>query len=127
MKSISDKNPFNEKYRKDYEFQKEYVKFIAENKELIGQTIELWTKKFPGQPAEYWEVPVNKPIWGPRYLAERIKECVYHRLRMEETQITSQAAVGNFYGSMVVDQTINRLDAVPVSDKKSVFMGAGGF
>jgi len=58
-------------------FQKEYVQFIAENKEIIGETIEIWTRPFGGMPAEFWKVPVNKPVWGPRYLAEQIKRCYY--------------------------------------------------
>src|ERR1700691_1694 len=78
MKAISSKEKFNEKWRDDYNFAKEYVYFIAENHEVIGETIKLWTKKFAGQPAEYWEVPVNKPVWGPRYLAEQIKGANYH-------------------------------------------------
>lgn len=126
VRRISSKEQFNETYRKAYEFAKEYVKFIAENNEVIGESICQWTKKFPGQDAEYWEVPVNKPVWGPRYLAERIKECTYHRLTMEDRP-TSQEGVGTFYGTMAVDKIIHRLDAHPVSDKKSVFMGASSF
>jgi len=35
--------------------------------------------------------------------------------------------MGQYYGSMAVETTVNRLDAIPVSDRKSVFMGASGF
>src|ERR1700733_16001576 len=31
---------FNEKFRADYNFKKEYVRFIAENKEIGGEAIE---------------------------------------------------------------------------------------
>ncbi|HAM53732.1 MAG TPA: hypothetical protein DCP92_24700 [Nitrospiraceae bacterium] len=128
-RTIADVKPFDEKYRAEYNFQKEYVNFIAENREIIGETIEIWTKKFPGQPAEEWNVPVNRPVWGPRYLAERIKECNYHRLSMDESKPIPGQAGGNFSftGPIVVDSTIQRLDAHPVSQKKSVFMGASGF
>lgn len=122
-----EKEKFNEKFRKDWEFDKEYVKFVAENKEVIGETIEMWTHPYGGVPAEFWNVPTNKVVWGPRYLAEQIKRCTYHRLRTDDQKITSTQAMGTFTGQIVVDQTISRLDAYPVSDRKSVFMGASGF
>ena len=121
--SVSDKNKFNEKFREDYNFQKEYVRFIAEHKELIGDVIEIWTKPFAGVPAEFWEVPSNTPIWGPRYLAEQITKCKYHRFVMQNS-ITSADGRGQYYGQMAVDTTVHRLDAIPVSTRKSIFMGA---
>jgi len=125
-RTISCQEKFNEKFREDYNFAKEYVHFIAENYEIIGETIDTWTKKFPGQPAEYWNVPTNKPVWGPRYLAEQIKGCSYHRLTMQNN-VTSADHTGQYFGTMVADTVVQRLDARPVSSKKSVFMGAGGF
>lgn len=118
---------FNEAYRSEYNFQKEYVQFIAENKEIIGETIELWTRPFGGMPAEFWKVPVNKPVWGPRYLAEQIKRCYYHRLVMQQGTQAGSDHAGNYYGTMVADTTLQRLDAIPVSSKRSVFMGAANF
>lgn len=128
-RSIECMKPFNEKFRADYNFKKEYVNFIAENKEIIGEMIELWTKPFAGVPAEEWAVPPNKPVWGPRYLADRIKECAYHRLSMDESKVLPGQGGGNisYTGPMVVDATIQRLDAHPVSQRKSIFMGASGF
>jgi hypothetical protein len=125
-KTYECKNKFNEKFREDWNFKKEYVNFMAENREIIGETLEFWTKPFPGVPCEMWEVPVNKPVWGPRYVAERIKGCTYHRLSMQDRPV-SQDGLGTYTGSMVVDSTIQRLDAIPVSDRKSIFMGASGF
>jgi hypothetical protein len=126
VRSIPSKEGFNETYRKAYEFAKEYVKFIAENKEIIGETIHLWTKGFPGVPAEEWEVPVNKVVHGPRYLAEQIKRATYHRLVMENTP-TNSDGMGMYYGVMAADRVIQRLDAHPVAEKQSIFMGASGF
>jgi hypothetical protein len=125
-KSIGCKEKFNEKYREDYNYAKEYVHFTAENHEIIGEELDLWTRPFPGMPAEEWKVPVNKPVWGPRYLAERIKGCTYHRLKMSQTT-TASDGMGQYYGSMAVDTTIQRLDALPVSSRKSVFMGSTKF
>lgn len=124
FKSISSREKFNEKFREDYNFAKEYVHFTAENKEIIGEELDFWTKPFAGMPAEEWKVPVNKPLWGPRYVAERIKGCKYHRLVMQQNTSTSADGMGQYYGSMVADTTIQRLDAIPVSTRKSVFMGA---
>jgi hypothetical protein len=126
VRSLSSKEKFNEAYRKTYEFAKQYVKFIAENKEIIGETINKWTKDFPGVDCEYWEVPVNTVVWGPRYLAEGIKKCKYHRLIMRDTP-TNADGMGTYYGTMAVDTTVQRLDAHPVTENTSVFMGASSF
>lgn len=123
---ISHKDKFNERFRKDYEYAREYVQFIAENNEIIGETIDIWTRPFPGVNAEWWKVPTNKPVWGPRHLAEQIKRKTYHRLSMANT-VVSGDGYGQYYGSMAVDTTIQRLDARPVSTRKSVFMGANNF
>ena len=125
-RTISSREKFNEKYRDEYNHAKEYVQFIAEHKELIGEDIELWTKPFPGVPAEEWQVPTNKPIWGPRYLANQIKRKYYHRLKTENRPTNSEGGV-QYYGAMTVDTTVQRLDAQPVSQKRSIFMGSGAF
>ena len=121
LRSINSKEPFNEKYRKDWERGWEYVKCIFENNEIIGEQIELWTKRFAGDPAHQWKLPVNKPVWVPRLVAEQVQKCRYHRLRMED-QPTSQGEGMTFYGSVSVDREIARLDARPVG---SGFITAG--
>jgi hypothetical protein len=120
-RTISSREKFNEKFRDEYNFKKEYVLFIAENKEVIGEAIEIWTKDFPGVPCEFWKVPTNKPVWGPRYLAENISKRQYHRLIMQQN-IVEQTGMGHFYGQLAVDTIVPRLDARPVSTQKSVFM-----
>ncbi len=124
FRSVSSKEKFNEAFREDYNFAKEYVHFTAENKEIIGEELDFWVKPFAGMPAEEWKVPVNKPLWAPRYVAERIKGCKYHRLVMQESTTMGADGMGKYYGSMVADTTIQRLDAIPVSTRKSIFMGA---
>ena len=128
LKTVHSKEPFNEKFREQYNFQKEYVHFIAENYELIGCNIEKWTKEFPGQPAEYWEIPTNKPVWGPRFLAESLRKCNHHVFTMDERiPTTSSDQFGTYTGRMVVDTVKQRLDARPVSSSTSIFVGASGF
>ena len=124
VRTLGSKEKFNEKFRADYNFSTEYVNFIAENKEIIGEEIDLWTKPFPGMNCEEWKVPVNKPVWGPRHLAEKIKRSRYHRLVMQQNQSTGADGMGQYYGTMAVDTTVQRLDALPVTQKKSIFMGA---
>ncbi len=126
-KKIADGQKFNEKFREDWEFSKEYVQFIAEHKELIGECIETWTHPFGGVGAEFWIVPTNKPVWGPRYLAEQIKRKRYHRLVMKENVSTGSDGLGSYFGAMAADTTIQRLDANPVSTRKSIFMGSKSF
>ncbi len=125
-RTVSARDKFNEKFRDDYNFDKEYVQFIAENREIIGETIEIWTRPYGGMPAEFWKVPTNKPVWGPRYLAEQIKRKFYHRLVMQQNVITETSGYGQMYGSLAADTTIQRLDCYPVS-RKSVFTTASGF
>lgn len=120
---IGCRDKFNEKFREKYNFSREYVNFIAENKEIIGESIEIWTRPYGGLPAEEWCVPTNKPVWGPRYLAEQIKRKFYHRLVMKQSSIGSDHNA-QYYGAMAVDTTIPRLDCYPVSTRKSIFMGA---
>jgi len=126
-KSISVRDKFNEDYRDEYNFRKEYVQFIAEHKEIIGETIEMWTRPYGGVSAEFWKVPTNKPVWGPRYLAESIADRKYHRLIMQQNVTVGGDYAGQYYGQMAADTTIQRLDARPVSQKRSVFMNASGF
>ncbi len=125
-RSISSHEKFNENYRDDYNHAKEYVFFIAEHREIIGEEIETWTKPFAGMPAEWWKVPTGKPVWGPRYLAERIKQCNYHRLVMQNT-VNDSTGMGQFYGTIAADSIIQRLDALPATKTRSIFMGASGF
>jgi len=126
-KTMPDMQKFNEIFQKEWEFQSEYVNFIAEHKELIGETIEMWTHPFGGKGACFWKVPTNKPVWGPRYLAEQIKKRRYVRFKTDERRHTSSDGTGTFYGAMVAETVVQRMDANPVSSHKSVFMGSGGF
>lgn len=125
-KVVSAPQKFNEKFRDEYNYRKQYVCFIAEHNEQ-SEVIEKWTRPYGGISAEFWEVPTNKPVWGPRYLAEEIKKCCYHRLIMKENVQRESTGSGTFYGQMAADMTIQRLDARPVNPgRKSVFMGADG-
>jgi hypothetical protein len=125
-RTIGCREKFNENYRDEYNKAKEYVHFIAENREIIGEELDFWTRPFAGLPAEEWKVPCNKPLWAPRYVAEQIKRKYYHRLVMQQTPVNNDHA-GQYYGTMAADTTIQRLDAIPVSSNRSVFMGAHGF
>lgn len=119
-KSLNINVPFNEKFRDAYNYDKEYVRFIAEHKEIIGESIEIWTKKYPGVPAEFWVVPVNKPVWGPRYLAEQISKQSYTIYSMDDTQETTRDGLGTYYGHMVASKQVPRLTAEPVREISTV-------
>ena len=105
-RSIGSREKFNEDYRKQYEFSKEYVRFIAENNMIIGEQIEMWTKPFAGLPAEFWKIPVNKIVMAPRYVAEQIKRARHHTLVMKENVTTNSDHAGQYYGTMAVENTI---------------------
>ncbi len=123
-RGLSSKEKFNEKYRDDYNYSKEYVNVVCVNNEVVGETLELWTKPFPGVACEEWAIPCNKPVWIPRYLAEQIKRKYYHRLTMDNKPINTDAN-GVYYGAIAVDSTIQRLDCHPVNQRKSLFTGSG--
>lgn len=127
FRTIASREKFNEKYREDYNFSKEYVCFIAENKEVIGESLDFWSKPFPGVPAEEWKIPVNTPVWAPRYVAEQIKRKTYHKLSMQNKTPTDIDGFATYTGSIVVDNVIQRLDAQPYTTRKSIFMGNVGF
>jgi len=122
-----EREKFNEKFRAEYEFQKEYVRFVAQNNEIIGESIEFDLKKFPGTNVESWVVPVNKPVWAPRMVAERIKGSKYHKLVMKDTTNAGSDQMGQYYGTMAVDTAVQRLDAYPAIEQKSIFMGKTNF
>jgi len=123
---VASREKFNEKYRKNYEFDKEYVNFIAENIECRGELIEMWTKPYPGCPAEFWKVPVNKPLWAPRYVSDQLKRKFHHHLVMQENtspaNYVGSAVGGQYYGKIVADTTTQRLDARDISTRKSISM-----
>lgn len=115
-RSIGCKAKFNEKFRAKWDHQKQYVRFIAENNEIIGEKIEIWTKPFAGVPYEFWEVPVNRPVMGPRHLAEQIATRTYRRLKMQEGTMTGTDGMGTYYGALQVAEVKHRLDARSVGN-----------
>jgi len=126
IRSIGSKEKFNEEYRDQWNHDKEYIHMVFENREVIGETIDCWTKPYAGVPAEEWMLPTNKPVWVPRYVAKQIAKCKYHRMRTEDRTTNAEGGM-TYYGSMVVDQTIARLDAYPAQKETPMFMGASGF
>lgn len=122
--SVPPKEKFNERFRKSYEYDCERVEFTAEHRELIGETIEMWMKPYGGMPAEFWKIPTGKKINAPRYIFEKLRRTGYHRLRMDESKQTNSDGTGTFYGQMVVDNYVPRLDAHIVPPKRTVYMGA---
>ena len=125
---VASREKFNEKFRKAYEYDKEFVQFIAENIEIRGETIEMWSKPYPGTPAEFWKIPVNKPVWGPRYIADQLKRKYHHKLVMEQHETSSNYIGGDgrgqYFGKMIVDTTTQRLDARMVDSRRSISMAS---
>lgn len=120
IRSINSKEAFNEKFRPQWEEDWKYVKCIVENYEVIGESVEFWTKKYPGDAAHFWRIPVNKPLFAPRLVAKQLGNCRYHRFSMEDTVTESQSSrsMGNgqdmvYQGSMTVDKIIPRVDCKP--------------
>jgi len=127
FKTIACRDKFNENYRDDWNYAKEYVYITAQNNMILNEFLQFWTKPFAGVPFEEWKVPVNKPIWVRRHVAERIKGCVHHELHMDQSQKMETNEYGDMVGQMVAKKAVQRLDAFPATKRKSIFMGAGSF
>lgn len=119
---VASREKFNEKFRKDYEYDKQYISFIAENIEVRGELIEMWCKPYPGCPAEFYKVPVNIVVSGPRYVYEQLKRKFHHKLTMQESASSGSDHNAQYYGRMAVDSTVQRLDAREVSSRRSISM-----
>jgi hypothetical protein len=116
-RSISSKEKFNEKFRDEYNYFKEYVQFIADSNEIKGESIEFWTKDFPGVPAEFWQVPPGRPVWAPRYVERRINACKYSRWKMEDRPTETGSGI-QYYGAMKVETIVKRLEVQSMDDRK---------
>jgi hypothetical protein len=121
-RTIGSREPFNEKYRAQWDEKKQYVRCVVENNEIIGEAIKFWSKPFAGIPAEFWEVPVNTPIMLPRHCAEQLARKFYHRLVMDEKKIVEDSGDAVFYGAMVSKETRRRIDCRPA---QSSFVAVG--
>lgn len=121
VRSISrpkgDKMPvyWNEKYQRIHDYDWEYVKCKVENKEIINDDVECWTCKYGCDPAHFWKVPVNKPVYIPRLLASQLAQCKYNKLIMQEEKIRSSDGMATYTGTMEVEQTINRINCTSVA------------
>lgn len=111
-----EKEGFNEKFRSQYEYAKQYIRVIAENNEIVGETIECWTKPFPGINLEFWRVPSNKPVMIPRYLASQLATRQYIRYSMEEPRMRGTEDGHQFYSGMIGRDVRKRLDCRPVGN-----------
>jgi hypothetical protein len=121
-RTVFSREKFNEKFRQQFNEKSTYVEFIAENKEVIGESIDFWTKPFPGIPAEEWIVPVNKTVSAPLYVKERIQDCGYTIFRTSDTPVQSEGGVV-YYGQMVAEERKQRLDAREVSKSTRISVG----
>lgn len=110
---------WDEKYRAMHDKDWEYIKVTVENNEIIGEDIEMWTAEYGCDPAHFWKIPTNKPVYVPRLVARKIASCRYHRLVMEDRPTQSTGGM-QFYGAMAVSQTKQRLNAFPVNDNFQV-------
>jgi len=61
-----------EKWKKDREYDWEYVQGIYENQIIDGEPESFWFVKWPGDPDCLWEVPCNRPVYVPRMIAHHL-------------------------------------------------------
>lgn len=108
----------NPKWQKEREHAWKLVKAILENKESPGETIEMWSHPFKGDPYDFWKLPTNKPILIPRHLANDIAACNYVQYKMEanEKQVVNEDGAATYIGKMVAKTKKARLTASPYVD-----------
>lgn len=117
---IMSKEKFNERYREQYNYAKEYVHYTVEHHECKGDSIEFWTKPFPGVAAEFWIVPSGKPVWIPRYVADKLEHgCTYRRLKTVDRPYSQDQMGTQYFGQLVQDEINYRISGRPVSTRKN--------
>ena len=95
----------------DFVNGKHVAKEIAEN--VDRHVSEMEDRNDYGQPEIDWDYYLGMCHAG---------HC--HVLTMRDSVTTGSDHMGQYYGTMAVDSTIQRLDAHPVGNTKSIFMGA---
>lgn len=63
-----------EKLKSEHQRDWEYVKGIYENIESVGESVEFWYCKYPGDPDCLWSIPANVPVFVPRMIAKHLEE-----------------------------------------------------
>lgn len=106
-RAIFSKEKFDEKNRAARDEDWKYVRCIVENNEIIGESIQFWLKKWPGEPAHEWTVPVNKPVQIPKFVAEHLSSRSYVRYVMQQNENLTE---GNMTHSMIAKEVRHRLD-----------------
>lgn len=86
-----------------------YIKVIAENNEVVGERVDFWHKKFAGDPIYYWEIPVNKPIYVPKHIAQHLSERKYHVFKMQDRS-REGLQHGDYAQSLICQETRRRID-----------------
>ena len=82
MAAVSKPKPEQEKLRKA---AWEYIKCIVENYELRSESVDFWyTPPLSGEDTCEWIVPVNRPIYLPRMVAEHLATRSYNRIVMQD-------------------------------------------
>jgi|SRR5271154_611572 len=118
-KVIFSREKFDETYRESYNEAKKYVHYIVTHEECKGDRIEMWTKPFPGVAAEFWIIPSGKPVWIPKYVADKLENgCGYHRLKTQDRSTELDSSGNQYYGTLVVDEYTHRISARPVSNRR---------
>lgn len=111
---------FNPDHKKVYDESWQRINCIVENHEIIGDTVKTWTARWGCDPAYYWEVPTNKMVSIPRFLAEQLGRCKYHRMVMEDSANSADGR-GTYYGKMSISQTIHRISCRKTVDEMDGF------
>lgn len=86
-----------EKLKREHARAWEYVKGIYENYVVNNEPVRFWHNgDFPGDPDCLWEIPSNKPVYVPRFIAKHLEECQkYHQFT--SIAATSEPAPMNDY------------------------------
>lgn len=94
----------------------EYVQVICTNSEIASENLEFWHKPMiAGEECNFWQIPVNRPVFLPRHVAEHIKTRKYHRLVMQEEITVEHTGFGEMKGKLVASHTVQRLDCTPAA------------
>jgi len=106
-----------EKWKKERDYDWEYVKGIFENEVSRGEPIRFTFSKWPGDPDCVWEIPSNVPVYVPRMIAKHLsgemdprtgmQSMQYHTfdtIRKAESQIRKDDLMENFVATGTVSR-----------------------
>ncbi len=97
-----------ESLKKEHDHDWEYVKGIYENIDNIGESVEFWYTKYPGDHDCLWELPSNVPVFVPRMIAKHLEDVQQYHKFDYKNKGTAALQHGDFEDTFETVETVYR-------------------